>query len=182
MLRFRLLAVLLAASLTCSAAPASAGHIAPLAYATTLVQVPVLLRPADRDRVDTIAGASPARLHSGEVFAAVFTGTAGREVPVVEITATQSHREVGAFGLRARYSYQISAVLRLHGKEHVLKATGIETQRGTRAPAIHAQLACERAAVDLAKQVQTLLVRGQHSGDAAPGEFRMHRPNPLNAG
>lgn len=168
------LAAALALSAIVDALPSPA-PLAPLENATTLIQVPVVLRPEDRVRVDRVGNSNDRTFRSGEVFAAVFTGTAGADQPTVEITSTRVDAESGAFGLARLYTFEITAKLRMGRQEHVLTASGTERHPGSRNPETHAQLACERATVDLAKQIQTLLARRNRPNATPPGEFRSPR-------
>lgn len=171
--------ILVAATARALPAPAP---LAPLENATTLIQVPVVLRPSDRNRVDRVDESDERTFRSGEVFAAVFTGAPGTDKPTVEITSTRLDAQSGQLGLKRQYTFQITAKLRIGKQEHVLTASGSEQQRGSRNAASHAQLACERATVDLAKQVQTLLARRNHPNATPPGEFRSPRRGAHPAG
>lgn len=120
--------------------------------------VAVRLVPADTvDRMDHFGGLLGTTLKTGPILAAVFTAGAPTKGEL-EIVSTKGETAISDLGFTGLYTYTIAAVLRVDGgAKFPVTATGTERAHGVQPPHVYAQRACERAAVELAAQLEALL-------------------------
>lgn len=133
-------------------------HAFPFQKETLAVQVPVHLYPDSSSRIDSAIGSGPYSIPTGEIFSQVFNGNTDSKAEL-RITHTESSREMTDVGYSGVFTFHVEAELHVGNDVYTLAATGSEHGERGRSIVASAQIACERAAVDLAQQCAAVLKR-----------------------